>query len=153
MMSPQTTTYPNSTRSTRTYPSVWEGWGNQFIEAVFAKLPVVLFEYPVWVSDLKDAGFDVVSLGDKIAGRGEDGLVRVAPAMVRKAADEVVAILSDPERRTAIGERNFAIGRERYSLETLERIIRGLLGGAGIACGQLAERKVEVPWSETAECT
>jgi glycosyltransferase involved in cell wall biosynthesis len=115
-----------------TYPSTWEGWGNQFIEAVFAKLPVVLFEYPVWVSDLKEAGFDVVSLGDKVAGRGQDGLVRVAPACVRRAADEVVAILTDPARRREIGEKNFAIGRERYSLATLERIIRGLLDGAGI---------------------
>jgi glycosyltransferase involved in cell wall biosynthesis len=115
-----------------TYPSTWEGWGNQFIEAVFAKLPVLLFEYPVWVSDLKEAGFDVVSLGDTIKGRDEDGLASVSGAKVRAAADQIVAILTDPSRKREIGEKNFAIGRERYSLGTLERIIRGLLGDAGI---------------------
>jgi len=35
------------------YPSIFEGWGNQFIEAVFAKKPVIVFEYPVFKSDIK----------------------------------------------------------------------------------------------------
>jgi len=29
------------------YPSLWEGFGNQFLEAVFAKKPIVSYEYPV----------------------------------------------------------------------------------------------------------
>lgn len=39
-----------------TYPSLREGWGNQFIEAVFAKLPVVLLEYPVWAKVRRQPG-------------------------------------------------------------------------------------------------
>lgn len=31
-----------------TYPSLLEGWGNQFLEAVFAKIPVLVYEYPVF---------------------------------------------------------------------------------------------------------
>ena len=115
-----------------TYPSLWEGWGNQFIEAVFAKLPVVLFEYPVWVSDLKGSGFDVVSLGAETSGRDERGLVNVEPAVVARAADEIAGILTDPKRRAEIGEKNYVIAKERYSQDTLEGIIAELIQGTGI---------------------
>jgi glycosyltransferase involved in cell wall biosynthesis len=37
-----------------TYPSLWEGWGNQFLEAIKAKLPIIIFEYPVYISDILD---------------------------------------------------------------------------------------------------
>ncbi|MCD6285610.1 MAG: glycosyltransferase family 4 protein, partial [Anaerolineae bacterium] len=40
-----------------TYPSLWEGWGNQLLEALRAKLPIMLFEYPVYAADIKDKGF------------------------------------------------------------------------------------------------
>ncbi len=115
-----------------TFPSTWEGWGNQFIEAVFAKLPVVLFEYPVWVSDLGPTGFEVVSLGRETTGHDARGLVSIDPARVAAAADEVVAILTDPARRKAIGEKNFAIGRDNFSLDNLQQYIEKLLAGAGI---------------------
>lgn len=115
-----------------TYPSTWEGWGNQFIEAVFARLPVLLFEYPVWQSDLKEAGFDVVSLGGQIAGKDNRGLVHVDDKIVQRAADEIVAILTSPQRRREIGQHNFAIGKQRYSLDTLHTLIKGLLEKARI---------------------
>jgi glycosyltransferase involved in cell wall biosynthesis len=115
-----------------TYPSTWEGWGNQFIEAVFAKLPVLLFEYPVWRSDLQQAGFDVVSLGHTITGRDERGLVNVPQETIEKAADDVVAILTDPERRKQIGEHNYEVGRSNYGYDTLERLVRDLAAKAGV---------------------
>ncbi len=110
-----------------TYPSTWEGWGNQFIEAVFAKLPVLLFEYPVWCADLCHAGFDVVSLGNKIESKDDRGLVKVAPAKVQAAADQTIQILRDSKRRREIGEHNYAVGQRNYSYEALETIIRRLL--------------------------
>ena len=35
-----------------TYTSIKEGWGNQLLEALFAKKPLVVFEYPVFKSDI-----------------------------------------------------------------------------------------------------
>ncbi len=115
-----------------TYPSIWEGWGNQFIEAVFAKLPVVLFEYPVWVSDLGPVGFEVVSLGSEIAGKDDRGLVQVDPAKVTDAAGGLVRYLKDAEARTGAVERNVQLARENFSLQALERIIRELLDEIGL---------------------
>ncbi|MCC5830570.1 MAG: glycosyltransferase family 4 protein [Phycisphaeraceae bacterium] len=115
-----------------TYPSTWEGWGNQFIEAVFARLPVVVFEYPVWRSDLGPAGFDVISLGGEVDRRDSRGLAHVAGSVLERAADQTVAVLTDPDRRERMAEANYRIGLERFSMETLEGIIRELLGEAGI---------------------
>lgn len=117
-----------------TYPSVWEGWGNQFIEAVFAKLPVVLFEYPVYVSDLGPLGFDVVSLGDSVAGEDSRGLVTVGEERLDSAAKGVVRFLKDAGRRTSAVEHNFQLARENFSLQALSEIISDLLDGAGIDC-------------------
>ncbi len=115
-----------------TYPSYWEGWGNQFIEAVFAGLPALVFEYPVWTSDIGPAGFQVVSLGSELAGTGENGLVYAPDHCYTRAADEIVQILNNPEQRKAMAEHNFSIAREQFSLEKLQEYIKHLLRKAGL---------------------
>ena len=115
-----------------TYPSTWEGWGNQFIEAVFARLPLVIFEYPVWQTDLGPEGFEVISLGGEICGRDADGLVVVNEASVVSAVESLVELLISPERRNAVVDRNWAIANARFSLSALEALIRFLLRQAGI---------------------
>ncbi len=115
-----------------TYPSIWEGWGNQFIEAVFAKLPVVLFEYPVWQSDLGRVGFDVVSLGGELAGKDDRELVQVAPRKLADAAEGVIEHLKNANARRQAVETNFALAREHFSLQALEQIIRELLDDIGL---------------------
>lgn len=113
-----------------TYPSTWEGWGNQFIEAVFARLPVIIFEYPVWQTDLAPAGFDVVSLGSTATGPGTDGLVSVPPAALLAATDHLIAVLTDPARREAMTAHNFAAGRAHFSMDRLAEIITPLVQNA-----------------------
>lgn len=115
-----------------TYPSVWEGWGNQLIEAVFAKLPVVLFEYPVYVSDLREAGFRVASLGDTLGPRDARGLVTVPAPALRAAADQVMRYLQDPVARREAVEHNAERARERYSYEALEGILDEVLAEHGL---------------------
>ena len=102
-----------------TYPSLFEGFGNQFLEAIRAKLPVALFEYPVYRADIKKKGFNVISLGSNVAGRDDLGLVSAGEETVRKAAKEAVEVLTDPLSRREMVERNFALGLESYSLEHL----------------------------------
>lgn len=115
-----------------TYPSYWEGWGNQLIEAVFAKLPVLLFEYPVYVSDLRVAEFEVVSLGETLSGRDARGLVTVAPERVKRAALELLPYIQDAERRRRAVEHNFERARALYSFEALEGILREILQENGL---------------------
>ncbi len=118
-----------------TYPSLWEGWGNQFLEALRARLPLMLFEYPVYRADIKDKGFRVVSLGSEIQGRDDPstgsgqrpGLVQVAPQVIEAAADQAVELLTDAQLRQETVEHNFQVGRQHYSLEALRGYLAQLV--------------------------
>jgi glycosyltransferase involved in cell wall biosynthesis len=102
-----------------TYPSLEEGWGNQFLEALRARLPLMLFEYPVYRADIKDKGFRVVSLGSEIQARDELGLAQVEQSVIEAAADQAVDLLTDAQLRRETVEHNFRLGRQHYSLEAL----------------------------------
>lgn len=110
-----------------TYPSLYEGWGNQFLEALRARVPIVVFEYPVYRQDIKDKGFSVISLGDKIAGKDELGLVRVSSEVTDRAAKEALPVLTDRAAREAVVGRNYQLGKRHYSLETLEQYLKEIL--------------------------
>lgn len=109
-----------------TYPSLWEGWGNQFLEAVKAKLPLLLFEYPVYKIDIKDKGFEVISLGDKIRDFDEDGLARVEDSVIEDAADQALSLLTDSGQREQVVEHNFEVALQHYSMETLKGYLEPL---------------------------
>lgn len=115
-----------------TYPSYWEGWGNQLIEAVFAKLPVVLFEYPVYTSDLSVADFDVISLGDTLVEPESNGLVRVREEVLRSACEGVIEQLQDSARRQTAAEKNYTAAKRLYSYGALAEIIRKFLKQTGL---------------------
>lgn len=106
-----------------TYPSVWEGWGNQFIEALYERLPVVLFEYPVYVTDLAQVGFEVVSLGQKTAGTDSHNLVTVPGEVLATAAPQIIRLVQDADHRKGVVDGNFDRAREHFSLEALEAIL------------------------------
>ena len=103
-----------------TYPSLWEGWGNQFLEAVRARLPIMIFEYPVFTTDIKEKGFKVISLGTVVSGKDQDGLVQVDNRKIKAAADQAVTMLTDPAVRKKLVDWNFKIGKEYYSMDALE---------------------------------
>lgn len=95
-----------------TYPSILEGWGNQLLEAVFAKKVIVLFEYDIFRSDIKPVNLDYISLGD--AYDTIDGLVYVSSKIVNEAACEVLNILFDSDRYKEAVEHNFEVCRENF---------------------------------------
>lgn len=105
-----------------TYPSILEGWGNQFLEAIFAKKPVIVYEYPVYVTDLKSHGFDVISLGNTHEV-DQNGLVTVDPKIIEGAAVDAIEMLLDPNRRSVAVEKNFKICEENFSYRSLERLL------------------------------
>jgi glycosyltransferase involved in cell wall biosynthesis len=110
-----------------TYPSLWEGWGNQLLEAVRAKLPILLFEYPVYEADIKEKGLKVVSLGNRIAGRDQRGLVTIAPEVIESAADQAVDLLTNASQRQAIVTHNYKIGKKHFSMEALYLYLEQLM--------------------------
>jgi len=110
-----------------TYPSLWEGWGNQLLEAFRAKLPILMFEYPVYLQDIKDKGFDVISLGSQITGRNQRDLVQVSDDVIQNAADQCVTYLTNRSAREEMVNKNFNIAESQYSYKVLESLLKELL--------------------------
>ena len=109
------------------YPSLWEGWGNQLLEAFQARLPVILFEYPVFLNDIKHKGFDVISLGSDIDDYDNDHLAEISSNKLQNAAEAAVVVLSDRERREEIVAHNHQICQRNYSLDVLQSILADFL--------------------------
>ncbi len=106
-----------------TYPSIQEGWGNQFLEGLFAKKPMLVFEYDVYKEDIKRKRFKVIFLGDKYEF-DKYGLAKVDKKIIKRAAGECIKLLIDKEYREKMVEENFQLGREFFSHESLEEKLK-----------------------------
>ena len=96
-----------------TYPSLYEGYGNALLEAVFYGKPVVVNRYPVYVADIAPLGLRFIEI---------DG------AVTDRTVADVRRILTDPVRRRRLGRDNYEIARRRLSYRVLRRRLRRLLG-------------------------
>jgi len=93
-----------------TYPSIQEGWGNQFLEGLFARKPMLVFEYSVYKEDIKEKGFKVISLGDKYK-LDKYRLAKVSKEVIKRASGECIKLLINKNYREMMVEENFQLGR------------------------------------------
>jgi len=108
-----------------TYPSYWEGWGNQLLEAVRAKLPVVLFPYEVYRSDIAPSGFSMIELGkSESLYWDEKGLAMLPQSQIEMAAKEGCKVLFDTHSRSIMVDSNFMIGQKEFSMESLRLLLK-----------------------------
>lgn len=100
-----------------TYPSLIEGFGNAFLEAIYFKKPILVNNYSVYSHDIKPKGFDVVEMDDFISNR---------------TVDNVCALLDDPPRIKKMVDHNYLTALRYYSYEvaeyTLNELLRSLFG-------------------------
>ena len=108
-----------------TYTSIKEGFGNQFLEAVFFKKPVVLFEYPVFESDIKDEGYQIISIGNKV--KPVNGFNFVPKEKIKEAVDLTINILKDKEKYQMMVEKNFKLAKNFHDLSFLKKDLSLLL--------------------------
>lgn len=110
-----------------TFPSIWEGWGNQFIEAVFAKKPILVFEYPVFKADIRKEGYKIISLGDKLAKNDKNGLRQVSKNKITEASEEAIKWLTDKNLKKTL-ERNYQIGKKFHNRQMIKDFFKNKLG-------------------------
>jgi mannosylglucosylglycerate synthase len=101
-----------------TYPSLYEGFGNALIEAVFYGTPVFVNRYPVYEADIRPLGLRFVEI---------DGVVS------DEAVAEVRRLLTNPRRRWAIARRNFAIAEEHLSYDVLRKRLTEVIESLGVS--------------------
>lgn len=92
-----------------TYPSNFEGFGNAFLEAIYFQKPIVVNAYSIYSMDIKPKGFDVIEI---------DGYVN------RRAVNLTKKVLTDPERRKAMVEKNYEIASTCFSYGILRQKLR-----------------------------
>lgn len=95
-----------------TYPSMVEGFGNAFLEAVYYRCPIVVNRYDVFRTDIEPKGFRVIAF---------DGFIG------KETVRGVTSVLEDSALRTEIVDHNYRLGRRYYSYRTLRRRLKALL--------------------------
>lgn len=104
-----------------TYPSVQEGWGNQLLEAVFARKLILGYEYPVFETDIAPAGIRIISLG-KQASKTDQGYV-VPQQDMQQALDKLESCLFKPDLSQEMIMRNVEIGKSHFSTHVLSELL------------------------------
>lgn len=95
-----------------TYPSLYEGFGNAFLEAVYFYKPLLINRYSVFVQDIEPKGFDLVVMDGYLTG---------------KNVKNVKELLESVERRKQMVERNFEVAQRHYSFRVLRRLLNALM--------------------------
>ena len=97
-----------------TYPSLYEGYGNALVEALYYGVPVMVNRYPVYVADIAPLGVRMIEI---------DG------AISDDTIEEVRALLANPRRIRENAHHNFEVGQRHLSYGLLRRRLRSLLRG------------------------
>ena len=95
-----------------TIPSLLEGFGNAFLEAVYYRLPIFINTYTIYSIDIKPKGFKTAEF---------NGFVSEA------AVNHVRKILQDRKYVEEITEYNYNLGKQYYSFTVLEQQLHILL--------------------------
>ncbi len=97
-----------------TYPTLYEGFGNALLEAIYFRKPVLVNRYSVYVADIAPLGFDLVEV---------DGWI------TDESISEVRRLLDDPNRCQAAVNKNYELARRHFSYEVLATALDRLLAG------------------------
>ena len=104
------------------YPPEHEGFGNQAIETVWAKVPLAVLEYPVFKAFVRHHIPHYISLGD-VAGlrRPENlgGLYQLPEDVLHHAVEEAVGLLKDQARETRWVNENASSLRAFCGIDTV----------------------------------
>lgn len=95
-----------------TYLPLWEGFGNAFLEAVAARVPIVVGTYLVYKTDIKILGFDAVEVLDRYDKSGHI-------VIEERVLDQMHTVLTNRDVRERMIEQNIEIGRKYLGFKTL----------------------------------
>ncbi|CAB5111367.1 glycosyl transferase, group 1 [Olavius algarvensis associated proteobacterium Delta 3] len=95
-----------------TFPSLNEGFGNAFLEAIFVEKPIVMNRYETFVADIESKGFDVIKFDGRINSN---------------TMDQVRTILSNKSRQQQMVETNYGLAKLNFSYDLLRKQLSGLI--------------------------
>ncbi|MEM7391370.1 MAG: glycosyltransferase family 4 protein [Verrucomicrobiota bacterium] len=95
-----------------TYPSLYEGFGNAFLEALWFKVPILVNRYSIFARDIEPKGFRLPIL---------DGF------MTRSVAEEVQKLLDDAAYREEVMNHNYEVARRFFGYDLLRGRLDALI--------------------------
>jgi len=95
-----------------TYPSLYEGFGNAFLEAVYFKKPILVNTYSIYQHDIKPKGFKMIEMDEYIS---------------EETVDQVVHILQNKSLSSKMVEDNYNVAKRFYSYANLRRKLKFVL--------------------------
>lgn len=95
-----------------TFPSLYEGFGNAFLEAIYFKKPLLINRYATFVRDIEPQGFDLSVM---------DGF------LTRKTVQGVMELLESPDRREKMVNYNYEVASRHYSYSLLRSRLNSIL--------------------------
>jgi glycosyltransferase involved in cell wall biosynthesis len=87
-----------------TYPSMYEGFGNAFLEAIYFRKPIVVNRYSIYEVDIEPIGFDVISMNGYVT----DDVIQ-----------KIRHLFDHPETREQSAEKNYQLASQFFSYEVL----------------------------------
>jgi glycosyltransferase involved in cell wall biosynthesis len=95
-----------------TYPSLYEGFGNAFLEAIYFKKPLLINRYAIFVRDIEPKGFDLIVM---------DGY------LTKKNVQKVREVLENPNLRERMTAHNYTVAARHYSYAMLRRQLDNIM--------------------------
>ncbi len=87
-----------------TYPSVFEGFGNAFLEAIYFRKPIVVNNYSIYSTDIRPKGFKVIEFDDFVTD---------------ETVQQTLEVLDNPRLQEEMVETNYKLALHYYSYTML----------------------------------
>jgi glycosyltransferase involved in cell wall biosynthesis len=98
-----------------TYPSLVEGFGNAFLEALYYRKPIVVNNYAIYATDIRPKGFKVIEFDEYIT---------------EKTIHDTIRILDNPSYQAALCKFNYELALSHFSYKVLRSKLKVLLANA-----------------------
>jgi mannosylglucosylglycerate synthase len=95
-----------------TYPSLYEGFGNAFLEAIYFRKPMLVNRYATFVRDIEPKGFDLIVMNG---------------FLTKKTVQKAREILESPEKKAEMVNHNYEIASRYYSYSVLRKGLNSLI--------------------------
>jgi mannosylglucosylglycerate synthase len=95
-----------------TYPSLIEGFGNAFLEAVYYRRPIFMNSYVIFKTDIQPKGFRFITFADYLD---------------HACVERVRQVLLNPDIAQEMVDHNYELGSRYFSYTILENHLRTLL--------------------------
>ena len=95
-----------------TYPSLIEGFGNAFLEAVYYRRSLFMNSYVIFMTDIQPKGFRFITFADYLD---------------QSCVERVREVLLNPQQAQEMVDHNYQLGKRHFSYTILENHLRTLL--------------------------